>query len=134
NLFVYRTQVLPHVQSFSPALEQSLIAWGRRFERTTDPSAVIATPDIGAIGYFSRRRVVDLAGLVTPAMITHLARESQEEAITGFHFATFSRPDSLVDRAPQPYQLLHTSPYAATLTPLGIARVPNLGLARPDPA
>ncbi|MBI1795668.1 MAG: hypothetical protein HYR74_01310 [Candidatus Eisenbacteria bacterium] len=134
NLFVYRTQVVPHVRSFSPALEKSLIAWGRWFGRTTAPSAVIATPDIGAIGYFSGRRIVDLAGLVTPAMVTHLARETPEEAIAGFHFATFSRPDYLVDRAASPYLLMRTSPWAATLTPLGVARVPNLGLARPNAA
>ena len=31
--------------------------------------AVIATHDIGIIGYFSNRQIVDLAGLVTPEMV-----------------------------------------------------------------
>ena len=134
NLVVYRTQVLPHVRSFSPALTSSLIAWGRWFGSHTRPDAVIATPDIGAIGYFSDRRIVDLAGLVTPAMVPHLMHETPEESVAGFRFATFSRPDYLVDRAPRPYALMSTSPYARCLAPLGAARVPNLGLAQPTPA
>jgi hypothetical protein len=33
------------------------------------PDAVIATHDIGIIGYFTNRQIVDLAGLVTPEMV-----------------------------------------------------------------
>jgi hypothetical protein len=134
NLVVYRTQVVPHVRSFSPALERSLISWGRWFARNTPEGAVIATPDIGAIGYFSGRRLVDLAGLVTPGMVTHLARAPQEEAVAAFAFATFSRPDYLIDRASRPWELLDRSPYARALAPIGLTSVPNLGIARPSPA
>jgi hypothetical protein len=77
---------------------------------------------------------VDLAGLVTPEMVPHLVRETPEQVVAEFRFASFSRPDFLVDRAARPYALLQSSPYAACLVPLGTARVPNLGLARPDPA
>jgi hypothetical protein len=34
--------------------------------------AVVATHDIGAIGYYSGRRVVDMVGLVSPGMIRHI--------------------------------------------------------------
>ena len=134
NVIVYRTQVLPHVRTFSPALEASLVAWGRWFDRHTPPGAVIATPDIGAIGYHGRRRVVDLAGLVTPAMVEPLTRLSPEAVVENFEFAAFSRPDYLVDRSPVRFRLLATSPYARCLTPLGEARVPNLGVAHREPA
>jgi hypothetical protein len=133
NMLVYRSAVLPQVRSFTPALEGSLIHWGRWLERNTPPDAVVATPDIGAIGYYSRRRVVDLAGLITPAMVPHLERETQEEAVRGFHFATFSRPHVLVDRSPAPHALLSESPYGAALRPLGTAPMANLGIARPQP-
>ena len=133
NLVVYRAQVLPHVRSFSPALERSLVAWGRWFDRYAAPDEVIATPDIGAIGYYGRRRVVDLAGLITPSMVPHLLRDAPEVAVANFDFATFSRPDYLVDRAPGRYRLLAESPYAECLTPLGEASVPNLGVAQPEP-
>jgi hypothetical protein len=133
NGAVYRTQVLPHVRSFSPALEGSLVAWGRWFDRHAAPDAVIATPDIGAIGYYGRRRVVDLAGLVTPAMVPFLARAEPESTVARFDFASFSRPDYLVDRAPERYRLLAGSPWGACLTPLGAAPMPNLGVARSAP-
>jgi hypothetical protein len=133
NGVIYATQVLPHVRTFSPALERSLVTWGRWFDRHAPPEAVIATPDIGAIGYYSRRRVVDLAGLVTPAMIPLLERESEEQAVANFDFASFSRPDYLIDRAPERDRLRATSPFGSCLVSLGEARVPNLGVSQPEP-
>ena len=133
NAFVYRTRVVPQVETFTPALEQSLLRWGTWFHDHTGPEAVIAAPDIGAVGYASDRRVVDLAGLVTPEMVPFLMREPMEDAIAGFAFATFSRPDYLVDRDPDANGLLRRSHYAACLAPIGSSTVPNLGIARPEP-
>jgi len=109
------------------------VKWGRWFRAHTPEDAVIATPDIGAIGYFSRRAVVDLGGLVTPAMVPHLVRQSPEEAIAGFAFASFSRPDYLVDRAPAPFALMRASRYGRALMPLGTAPMPSLGVSIPEP-
>ena len=44
----------------------------RWLRQNTPPSAVVATHDIGAIGYFSGRRLLDMAGLVTPEVIPWL--------------------------------------------------------------
>jgi len=134
NLYVYRSRALPQVTSFTQALEQGLIHWGRWFRDHTPPGAQIAAPDIGALGYYSQRRVLDLAGLVTPRMIPYLVRETQEEATAAFRFAAFARPEFLVDRAARPWRMLEESPYATSLVPLGTARMPNLGIARPEPA
>jgi tetratricopeptide (TPR) repeat protein len=38
----------------------------------TPGDAVVATHDIGAIGYYAERRIVDMAGLVSPGFIPHL--------------------------------------------------------------
>ncbi|MBI1798631.1 MAG: hypothetical protein HYR73_02970 [Candidatus Eisenbacteria bacterium] len=131
NLLVYRTTVLPQVTSFTSGLERSLIRWGRWFGAHTPGDAVIAAPDIGAVGYYSQRRVLDLAGLVSPRVIPLLQRESPEDVIAQFSFASFARPEYLIDRASEPYDLLRRSPYAACLVPLGHADVPNLGISRP---
>jgi tetratricopeptide (TPR) repeat protein len=40
--------------------------------RNTPESSVIATHDIGAIAFYSRRRIVDMVGLVSPDMIPHI--------------------------------------------------------------
>jgi arabinofuranosyltransferase len=134
NLTVYRMQVLPHVESFSEGFRGSLVRWGRWFGDHAPPGAVIATPDIGAIGYFSRHRVVDLAGLVTPQMVPLLRQQPAEDVVRELRFESFARPGFLVDRAPVANDLIARSSFAACLTPLGHASVPNLGIARPGEA
>jgi hypothetical protein len=134
NLVVYDRIVRPQVYTFSTGLERSLIPWGRWFDRHAEPDAVIAAPDIGALGYYGRRRVIDLAGLVTPEMVPILRRMPQEDAVARFEFARFSRPDFVVDRAPRAWDLLRRSPWSAALVPLGHAALPNLGVARPGEA
>ena len=47
-------------------------AAGRWLAANTSPDAVVATHDIGAIAYYSRRRIVDVAGLVLDEAIAHL--------------------------------------------------------------
>jgi hypothetical protein len=133
NFVVYGVAVVPQVNSFSAGLENSLVRWGRWFSQYTAPAAEIATPDIGAIGYYSQRRVLDLAGLVSPRMIPLLEHAPEEDVVAQLGFAGFARPDYLVDRAPEAFDLLRRSPYAACLLPLGHASVPNLGIARPQP-
>ncbi len=40
----------------------------------TPPGAVIATHDVGALGWYGNRRIVDVVGLVTPGIAPHLRR------------------------------------------------------------
>jgi hypothetical protein len=132
NFTVYRSLVVPQVRSFTRGLEQSLIPWGRWFAAHTPEHASIATPDIGAIGYFSERRIVDLSGLISPQMLAVLHEEEMEDAVARFRFASFARPDYLVDRESRAWDLRRRSPYSRVLVPIGTATVPNLGIARPD--
>jgi len=134
NILTYNNLVLPQVRSWTAGMNQSVIPWGEWFEAHTLPGSVIAARDIGALGYFSRRRVVDLAGLVTPKMVPILEKESLEDAAANFSFTSFARPDFIVDVAPRAYDLASRSRYSAALVPLGNASVPNLGIARPGEA
>ena len=43
----------------------------------TTPDELIAAHDIGAIGFFTEREIVDLAGLISPAVIPFIRDESQ---------------------------------------------------------
>ncbi len=60
----------------------------------TPPDAIVATHDIGIIGYFTQRQIVDLAGLVTPEVVpimknqTELAGYVHEKHAT--HLVVFS--------------------------------------------
>jgi hypothetical protein len=50
-------------------IEAMQVHLGRWVERHTEPTARLALNDVGAITYFSRREIVDVMGLVTPAII-----------------------------------------------------------------
>jgi len=132
GVLLYTNAVRPQVTSFSAGLRQSLVPWGQWFAEHARPNATIAAPDIGALGYYSRRRVLDLAGLVSPSMIPLLEHEQPEDMVARFSFAKVERPDFLVDRAPHAFDLIARSHWGAALVPLGSASVPNLGIARPD--
>jgi arabinofuranosyltransferase len=134
NAAVYAMAVLPQVSSFTRGIEQSLIPLGEWFLANSPPSATIAAPDIGAIGYFSRRRVLDTTGLVTPRMIPILEHATLEDAVGTLRFASFERPGFVVDRADSAFDLLVRSPYAVALTPVGHVGLPNLGIMRPGRA
>jgi len=42
----------------------------------TAPDALVAAHDIGALGYFAERRIIDMAGLVTPGAIPYIGDET----------------------------------------------------------
>ncbi len=46
-----------------------MVATGRWLNDNTPPDALIAAHDIGAIGYFAHRPLLDLAGLITPQVV-----------------------------------------------------------------
>jgi len=131
NLAVYAFAVVPQVVSFTRGMEHSLIPFGRWIDAHAAPRAVVATPDIGAIGYFGRRRVLDLGGLVTPRMISLLERAPFEDIVARFEFADWARPDFVLDRGPQARDLVRRSRFGPALAALDSAAVPNLGIAHP---
>ncbi|MHC4660104.1 MAG: glycosyltransferase family protein [Planctomycetota bacterium] len=53
------------------------IVTGRWLSENTEPGEVVATHDIGALAYFSRRPVLDLIGLVEPDMIPYARVDSK---------------------------------------------------------
>ncbi|MDY7041627.1 MAG: hypothetical protein SVX38_12270 [Chloroflexota bacterium] len=57
-------------------IECEMVDVARWLADNTPSDALIAVHDIGAIGYFSRRPLVDLAGLITPEVIPFIRDES----------------------------------------------------------
>lgn len=72
--------------------------------------ATIAAHDIGAIGYFTQRPLLDLAGLITPAVIPLLA---DEQALA--NYLHHQQPDYLVTAPGWPYHQLITLTQATPL-------------------
>ena len=51
-------------------IESEMVAISKWLGENTDPDDLIAVHDIGAIGYYSDRKILDLAGLVSPEVLT----------------------------------------------------------------
>jgi len=50
-------------------IEGEMVATARWLAANTSEESLIAVHDIGAVGYFAERRLIDLAGLITPQII-----------------------------------------------------------------
>jgi hypothetical protein len=58
-------------------IQGEMVATARWLEDHTPPGSLIAVHDIGAVGYFTTRPLLDLAGLVTPEVIPFIADEAR---------------------------------------------------------
>jgi hypothetical protein len=54
-----------------------MVAVAQWLDRNTPPDALIAAHDIGAIGYFAGRPILDLAGLISPEVIPFIRDEAE---------------------------------------------------------
>ena len=56
----------PHMRSFVEGFQQTYIELGKRIERLEPAdSGAVMVADVGIVGYYSRREVIDLAGLTS---------------------------------------------------------------------
>lgn len=53
-------------------------------KKNTDENDVIATHDVGAIGFYSDRKIVDIAGLVTPELINKINDANYVDYMTNY--------------------------------------------------
>lgn len=60
------------------------VAAGKWLKRNTDENAVIATHDIGAIAFYSERKIIDMAGLITPELIVQINKPLYSEYLNSY--------------------------------------------------
>jgi len=58
-------------------IESEMVATARWVASNTEPGSLVAAHDIGALGYFGHRRLLDLAGLVSPEVIPFIRDETR---------------------------------------------------------
>lgn len=58
-------------------IEEEMVAVAQWLNAHTRPDALVAVHDIGAVGYFARRPLLDLAGLVNPEVIPFIRDEER---------------------------------------------------------
>lgn len=132
SVSVYTAVVVPPTREFSGALEATLASMGRWIARNTPEDAVVATPDIGAIGFFSRRRILDLGGLVSPE-INRMRKAIDVERIIEEGLYLDFRPDFLVDRSEVPGRFAGKVIRGVRFIPEARGMVPNLGIRKQAP-
>jgi hypothetical protein len=76
-------------------IEQMQVALGKWIDEELPKDAVLAVNDVGAIAYFSGRKVLDTVGLISPEVLTHIeARSRRDEGV--LEYLTGERPDYAV--------------------------------------
>jgi len=58
-------------------IQTEMVTTAKWIATSTPPDAVIAAHDIGALGYFGKHKLIDLAGLVTPDVIAIIRNEKE---------------------------------------------------------
>jgi hypothetical protein len=104
NLLLDRLLILPATRNYQMSEREVNIWIGSWLRDHTNPEAVVAAPDIGAIGYVSGRRILDMNGLVTPRLIP-FKREGRVA-----DYLALNRPDFVVDVDADPEHLMKSAP------------------------
>lgn len=103
--------------------------------------AVVATHDIGALAFYSERKIVDMVGLVSPAMIENIGRlDRLHKFLAGqnvTHLAVLqnwfesTNQNPLFQTDPREYEVMQVFEFDETrthFTPTGAGRMTNLAL------
>jgi hypothetical protein len=77
---------------------------GRELAPYVDSDTVIAAGDIGAIGWYSRARILDTLGLISPQSTAYYPLDPSLLATTGYAVA----PDLIFDEMPEYIVILET--------------------------
>jgi hypothetical protein len=58
-------------------IETEMVSTAHWVAENTEPGSLIGAHDIGALGYYGERQLIDLAGLVSPAVIPFIRDETR---------------------------------------------------------
>jgi len=99
-------------------IERELVDVARWLREETPPQAIVATHDIGAVGYFSQRTLVDIAGLANPEVIPFI--DDQERLLAYLeeknvdYFVTFPSWYPTIVASPN-FRLIYRTDYPWTV-------------------
>jgi hypothetical protein len=126
NLLLDWKVIRPATRNYERSERSVNVALGEWLRDHTRAEAVVAALDIGAIGYVSGRRILDMNGLVTPDLIP-FKREGRVNDYLAAH-----PPDYIVDVSADPENLLKHPP-ALTLRLLQSRPFDNMFLFQKEP-
>jgi hypothetical protein len=127
NLVVNGFIIYPHTRLFSQGMRDCYIPIGKWFAHETSENASVAALDIGALGYYSDRKVLDLGGLITPQVHPWLKKYSPEELADRYPLLQMDLPKAeyIVLRSQQPDSIHSRFPY---YEPIFVKHIASLGI------
>ncbi|MBI5215205.1 MAG: hypothetical protein HY960_05585 [Ignavibacteriae bacterium] len=130
NRIVYHQIVLPRAESFQRGImDYCFVSIGKWLRDNTPEGSTVVMPDIGAVGYFSQRKIFDTAGLISPEVIPLLHQGNTPYGIIGKkYYQSFCKADYLVHNAERPFALNDS-----TLIPLFTKMVGSLRIGETAP-
>ena len=132
SVVFFKTVVVKPTLELTDGINKVLVPFGRWIDKNTNREAVIAAPDIGAIGYFSHRRILDLGGLVSREINTIRRRVDYETILDKGLYLRFN-PDFLVDRSPKPERFADKKIGSSRFTPILEGTIKSLGIRKQTP-
>jgi 4-amino-4-deoxy-L-arabinose transferase-like glycosyltransferase len=133
NVLFYRAVVVEPTREFSRGLEEVLGEMGRWLDGNSASDALVAAPDIGAIGYYSGREILDLGGLITPE-INDMRQTIDVERIIEEGLYLVFEPDYLLDRSEIPDRFAGEVIGGYRFIPVVRGEIGNLGIRKPETA
>jgi len=102
NAILLSAKIRPHTIQLSHGVEACFFGMGEWLRDNTPQDTVVAAHDIGPLGYASGRRILDLAGLVSPEVL-ELGREMGfERMVASGAWLEAEVPDYVYDRTNGP--------------------------------
>jgi hypothetical protein len=141
NWWVFSSEVLPHARKFPVGLKECYFTHGDWLRENTPPETVVAALDIGALGFVSERKVLDLMGLVSPEIMA-LGQEMgfQDMVVSGAWLKADLAPaasgtvaDYFVDRSEGAPRWAGRTVHGIRFELLDYCLIEGLGLNEPQP-
>lgn len=136
NAIFYFTVVVPPSQAFTYDLTHRLRSIAEHVRDNSHPDAVVAARDIGYVAFYSKRRVMDLGGLVDPVLNALGEKYSYDEIVQGAHFLDipqYPHVDFLIDMNEKPKRFDGRRTHGYRFESLIVERIDNLGIRKPGP-
>jgi hypothetical protein len=136
NLGFFFGAVVGPSRAFSRDLTHNLKSLALYIRDNSPEEAVVTAIDIGYLGFYSQRRVLDLGGLVDTTTRDLRRRFTYEEVVQrGLYLGldTFPRVDYIVDRDTTPRRFDNKTIDGYRLESVRVAEMSNLGIRQPGP-
>ena len=89
---------LPHAAAFQPTIK-ALKELALELRESTPQGSSVAIGDVGVVGYYADRYLIDLEGLVSPQVIPYRVGKPLEQVIFTEEYWNFRKPDFIIDKA-----------------------------------